>query len=256
MGANVRGSRLFFGICAVLGAAFLLALPLVVLSQQVAAPTEASTRGQELWSANNCAGCHTLYGQGAGFAPDLTRIASQRSPEYLNEFLFNPGAFHESSRIMPRLLITRSEREDLLAMLAWVNSTAANFPPGDLVVGGIPVVIEANPESAEIGVPDDPVEAGRYWFSRAPAICSTCHSLEAGVTIVGPSLAGIGSHADDRIEGMSAEQYIRSSILRPGDFIVPGFSNLMQQNFGDLLTAEQINALVAFLLAQTEGGSV
>lgn len=248
----MRGSRLLFGICAALGAVFLLVLPLLVLSQQTAAPTEAAARGQVLWSSNNCAGCHTLYGQGAGFAPDLTHIAAQRSPEYLNEFLFNPGAFHESSRIMPRLLLTRSEREDLLAMLTWVDQNATSFPPGDLVVGGASAPPEQNAESAEDGVPDDPVEAGRYWFSRAPAICSTCHSLEPGVTIVGPSLAGIGTHAADRIEGVSAEQYIRNSILHPGDFLVPGFSNLMQQNFGDLLTAEQINALVAFLLTQTE----
>ncbi len=252
----MRGSRLFFGICAVVAAAFLLALPLLVSNQPAASPTESAARGQAFWSANNCAGCHTLYGQGAGFGSDLTHVVSQRSPEDLNEFLFNPGAFHDGSRTMPRLLLTRSEREDLLAMLRWVDAHAVNALPVRLVAANAPTESEQNSEVIEDVAPTDPVEIGRALFSRAPAICSTCHSLESGVTIVGPSLAGIGTHGATRVEGMNAEQYIRASILNPGDFLSPGFSNLMQQNFGDLLTSEQINALVAFLLAQTEEGDV
>jgi mono/diheme cytochrome c family protein len=79
--------------------------------------------------------------------------------------------------------------------------------------------------------------------------CSTCHSLEAGVTIVGPSLAGIGSHAGERVSGLSAEEYLRQSILEPNAHLAEGFSaNIMPTTWSETLTKEQLDDLVAFLL--------
>jgi mono/diheme cytochrome c family protein len=79
--------------------------------------------------------------------------------------------------------------------------------------------------------------------------CSTCHSLDSGVTIVGPSLAGIGSNAGDRVSGLSAEEYLRQSILEPNAHLVEGFSaNIMPTTWEDTLTKEQLDDLVAFLL--------
>ena len=47
------------------------------------------------------------------------------------------------------------------------------------------------------GSSDPAVDAGKALFAQTvigtQAGCSTCHSLNAGETIVGPSLAGIGS---------------------------------------------------------------
>ena len=94
------------------------------------------------------------------------------------------------------------------------------------------------------------MERGRYLFSNAPAICSTCHSLQPNVVIVGPSLAGVASRAGSRVDGMSADEYLRNSIVHPSAFIVPGFQDVMQKNFGDVLTSDQINDLIAFLKTQ------
>jgi len=79
--------------------------------------------------------------------------------------------------------------------------------------------------------------------------CSTCHSLEAGVIVVGPSMAGIGTAAATRVSGENAEEYLRQSILEPDVYVVEGFpAGTMPKVWGDVLTEEQIDQLVAYLL--------
>lgn len=79
--------------------------------------------------------------------------------------------------------------------------------------------------------------------------CITCHSLEPGVVIVGPSHSDIGTRAETAVPGMSAEDYLRQSIVEPNAHITEGYTEgVMYQNFGEELTNSQINDLVAFLL--------
>lgn len=79
--------------------------------------------------------------------------------------------------------------------------------------------------------------------------CVTCHSLEEGVTLVGPPHAGVGARAGTLVEGMSAEEYLRESILEPDAHIVDGFSpGVMYQNYANELTEEEVDALVAYML--------
>ena len=40
--------------------------------------TESVARGKHLWEANNCMGCHTLFGEGAYYAPELTQVVARR----------------------------------------------------------------------------------------------------------------------------------------------------------------------------------
>src|SRR5688572_7844286 len=98
----MTGSRLFFV------AALALALSLTGLLVGGAFQTRANVMsedaaaGMALWRANGCEGCHTIYGQGGAFAPDLTHIVEHRGEDYLREFMVNPGAFHPGQRVMPR----------------------------------------------------------------------------------------------------------------------------------------------------------
>lgn len=98
----------------------------------------------------------------------------------------------------------------------------------------------------------DPQEGRRLFYEQVSgtnAGCRICHSLQPGVVIVGPSLAGIATRAATRVPGMSAEEYIRQSILEPDAYVVPGFpAGQMVQNLGEILTPEQIDDLVAFLM--------
>jgi cytochrome c551/c552 len=78
--------------------------------------------------------------------------------------------------------------------------------------------------------------------------CTTCHSLEPDVRLVGPSLAEIGSVAGSRVEGLGAEQYLRQSIVEPNAHIVEGYEDdVMPADYVLTLTDPQIEALVEYL---------
>lgn len=80
--------------------------------------------------------------------------------------------------------------------------------------------------------------------------CAACHSPLEGTVIVGPSHFGVGTAAASRVSGMSAEEYLRESIVDPNAFIVDGFvADIMYQLYGEQLSEEDIADLVAYLLS-------
>ena len=108
-----------------------------------------------------------------------------------------------------------------------------------------------------VALNDEPVtteaDAGRSLFMEntfgVNTGCRLCHSLEPGVVLVGPSLAGVATRAEARVPGLTAAEYLRQSIVDPNAYVVDGFpKGQMFQNFARVLTAEQIDSLVAFLL--------
>jgi cytochrome c oxidase subunit 2 len=79
--------------------------------------------------------------------------------------------------------------------------------------------------------------------------CAGCHAFEpAGSTAeVGPSLDNLQPK-----DGQSLEEYVRNSILKPNEFVVPGYSEGVMPAF-DGLTDEQVDALVQYLTGSGEG---
>lgn len=84
--------------------------------------------------------------------------------------------------------------------------------------------------------------------------CVTCHSVQPTddplqPSPVGPSHYGLADRAGEYIEGMSAEAYLRESIVAPDAHVVEGYNpGIMYQNYEEDLTDEQIDDLVAYLL--------
>lgn len=78
--------------------------------------------------------------------------------------------------------------------------------------------------------------------------CASCHSTSPDVVIVGPSMAGIANRAGERVEGMDAETYLQTSILKPNAFLVPGFPDSMLPDIAKQLTSEELDAVVMYLL--------
>ncbi|HEX2494104.1 MAG TPA: c-type cytochrome, partial [Steroidobacter sp.] len=56
------------------------------------ANTPQVRRGQGVWHKNNCVNCHTLFGEGAYYAPDLTKITQLRGEQYLHAYMRDPSA--------------------------------------------------------------------------------------------------------------------------------------------------------------------
>ncbi len=79
--------------------------------------------------------------------------------------------------------------------------------------------------------------------------CAGCHALEPDTIVIGPSLAGVGTRAETRVDGYDARAYIETSILNPGAYIVEGFNDVMPKNFGKDLTSADFDAVVAYLLS-------
>ncbi len=81
--------------------------------------------------------------------------------------------------------------------------------------------------------------------------CAACHSFGPDTIIVGPSLASIATVAATRQPGQDARSYLMNSIMRPGDYLVEGFQDLMPKDLGKSLSGEEIDAVIAYLLAQS-----
>ena len=117
-----------------------------------------------------------------------------------------------------------------------------------LASGGREVVVTSSDgeTSAIAGEPD-----GRAVFVEYG--CGACHLLSdgGGAGIVGPVLDGISTRAAERIDGLSAQEYIYASISAPNSYVVDGFAEgVMPSTYTELMAPEQISALVEYLLAQ------
>ncbi len=79
--------------------------------------------------------------------------------------------------------------------------------------------------------------------------CSRCHGRSGDTVIVGPSLAGIATRGNGRVEGMDARTYILNSILDPRAYTVEGFpEGVMPPDLKNQLSPEDLEAVVAYLL--------
>ncbi|HSR69551.1 MAG TPA: c-type cytochrome [Acidobacteriota bacterium] len=102
-------------------------------------------------------------------------------------------------------------------------------------------------------------ERGRQHFSATYG-CSACHGDPSvpDSNNVGPHLGAIARQAAQRVEGLSAAQYIYQSILDPNEFISPECRDgqpctepSAMPEYSGILTAQAMADIVAYLLSQT-----
>lgn len=82
--------------------------------------------------------------------------------------------------------------------------------------------------------------------------CANCHTL-TDLDHLGPGFKGIADRAAARVPGLSAEEYIRQSIVDPEAYIVEGNwpeDEVMPTSYAEAYSEQDINDLVAFLMAQ------
>ena len=72
--------------------------------------------------------------------------------------------------------------------------------------------------------------------------CGSCHTFEAA-----GSTGSVGPNLDESLDGKDAA-YVRTAIVEPNAQVAEGYSEgVMPGNYGDQLSEEQLNDLVAFL---------
>ncbi len=103
------------------------------------------SHGKLTVQAKNCMGCHTLLGNGAYYAPDLTKAwldsswgSRELREELMVEFIKDPSdKLHNTvGRRMPKLGVTDEEARAVVAFLKWMstidtNGFPTNFKPID-----------------------------------------------------------------------------------------------------------------------------
>ncbi|MGK7345151.1 MAG: c-type cytochrome [Candidatus Nitrospinota bacterium M3_3B_026] len=86
--------------------------------------------------------------------------------------------------------------------------------------------------------------------------CVTCHKVpgveEAGD--LGPDLTTMAESAGDRVEGMSAREFVMDSIVNPNAAIAEGFdADMMPPDFADQMMVAELNMIVDALLGESGG---
>ena len=240
--------------------------------------------GKDVWHKYNCINCHTIFGEGAYYAPDLTKIAQQRGAPYLTAYMKDPSKFYDEKihrRLMPKQDLSDKEISDLISFLDWVSKVDnQGWPPRPILVTGASIpgtalTFEQQTQptgAAQKGAPqlppgarpvtsaDNPIALGEALFRATSPACAACHSVAPGVNMAGPSMAGLSARAQELISSpdykgsaKSIEAYIKESIVKPSAHIVPGPAysadgqSFMPTTYEKDLTPEQIEQLVAYL---------
>lgn len=265
-----RHTRMFF-----VGGTLLFSLVFLVLTvdshRQFGELTNADlitpevSAGKDVWHAKNCINCHTLLGEGAYYAPDLTKITQQRGEAYLRAFLRDPSQFYSEEvhrRLMPNPNLSDEEITQVIAFLDWVSQIDnQGWPPRPILVSGGEMRGAAAVAAPDAPPTSDPAARGEALFRQSPPGCFACHSVAAGVNLAGPTLAGIATRAAALVDSATytgsatdAAGYLRESIVNPHAHLVPGTMyaaggrSFMPDNFAQTLTTEQIDQLVAYLM--------
>ena len=244
--------------------------------------TPAVTHGKDVWHANNCINCHTLFGEGAYYAPDLTKITKHRGEAYLQAYMRDPSKFYDENkhrRLMPRQDLSDKDITDLIAFLDWVsNVDNQGWPPRPILVTGATLpgtdqTVAQQTQGSGAGSPpttppgarpmsgaENPMALGEQVFRSATPACAACHSIAPGVNMAGPSLAGLASRTEallvsGQYKGKATDLagYIRESVIEPSAHVVPGAmysangTSFMPTTYAKDLTAAQLDQLSAYL---------
>ena len=95
--------------------------------------TAEVVRGKEIWESNNCMGCHTLLGEGAYYAPELTKVVDRLNIRYdgngeqvIKSILMSPSPWQINGRKMVAYGMTEQEASDVVAFFNWIGKIDLN----------------------------------------------------------------------------------------------------------------------------------
>ncbi|HEX2405156.1 MAG TPA: cytochrome c [Acidimicrobiia bacterium] len=115
-----------------------------------------------------------------------------------------------------------------------------------LLAGATVAVYALDPGPQPEAAAADSIEGRTVFLTKG---CTGCHSREgdSDTGFSGPDLTGLAERAANRVEGLSAEEYVRQSVLDPQAYIVDGYGSHMPVLPVD---SAELEALVDYLLGE------
>jgi nitric oxide reductase subunit C len=83
-------------------------------------------KGKEIWESNNCMGCHTILGEGAYYAPELTKVIDRRGDAYVKAVLMSKEPWAPRGRKMVAYAMTEADAEAVVAYFKWIGKVDLN----------------------------------------------------------------------------------------------------------------------------------
>lgn len=139
--------------------------------------TEEVKAGKIIWEDNNCMGCHTLFGEGAYYAPELTKVIERRGKPWLRLFLKDPEKMFPGERKMQDYNFDDNEIENVIAFLDWCGEVDLNGFPAKPPLGRVAAVASNVPQPAV--------------FTNKG--CIGCHMVGGKGANIGPALDTVAS---------------------------------------------------------------
>ncbi len=91
--------------------------------------TAEVVKGKVIWESNNCMGCHTILGEGAYYAPELTKVYERRGEAYIKAALMTKTPWSPRGRKMVAYGFSEEDANNVVAFLKWIGETDLNgFP--------------------------------------------------------------------------------------------------------------------------------
>ncbi|MCH7705553.1 MAG: c-type cytochrome [Chloroflexi bacterium] len=245
---------------------------------------EMAALGEQIFAGKGgCSTCHRVGSIGAR-APDLAGVGSRAAERveeadytgaaanaegYLRESLEGPCTYVVEGYdcIMP--VINRPpvnlDETEMALVIAYLQSLGGEITvtlPGEDLPGQV-ASSSVTPEPAPT-TPQGIVDV------MACGLCHTISGLENAAGVIGPDLTAMGDRAAASIGSQdytgragTVQEYIRESILTPNTYLAqdcptseggtaPCRASIMPPNFGERLTAQQMEVLVDFLSSLQE----
>jgi len=181
----VAGSLLFTGVFLFLTVDTVRKVPDQTKQQNL---SEAVNRGKEIWDKNNCMGCHTILGEGAYYAPELTKVVERRGTSWIKIFLKDPEAMYPGERKMVNYHFNDQQIDDLIAFFDWIGKMDLNGFPAK------PNLQVATPSASTNTTDTTLLSAQPTTFKN---VCTACHSVGGVGGNVGPALDTVGRKFDN-----------------------------------------------------------
>ena len=124
-----KQAKLFFVVGTVVTFAIFIGLTIYSLSQaQVKAEVpEEVAQGKHIWEKNNCMGCHTIMGEGAYYAPELTNVTERMGDDQIRGILMMKTPYQgKHGRKMVAYGMKKEEADKVIAFFKWISELDLN----------------------------------------------------------------------------------------------------------------------------------